>query len=177
MAEVSEATREATRSGGIGESVDRKEDDRLLRGYGRFADDVDPAHGLHMAVGRCPFPHARILSIDVSEAVALEGVEDVLVGREVVERSGPLSVLRPVPDAPSLEFYAMATDVAVFEGHPVVSVAAVSRQVAEDALALIDVDYDPLPHVFDVESAIPRQSGYGLVSFNGRWELHEGAPG
>ncbi len=154
MAEISEATREATRSGGIGQSVDRKEDDRLLRGDGRFADDVDPAHGLHMAVGRCPFPHARILEIDISAALALDGVEDVLVGREVVERSGPLSVLRPVPDAPSLDFYAMATDVAVFEGHPVVSVAAVSRQVAEDALALIDVDYDPLPHVFDVESAM-----------------------
>jgi carbon-monoxide dehydrogenase large subunit len=154
MAEISQATREATRSGGIGSSVDRKEDDRLLRGYGRFADDVDPAHGLHMAVGRCPFPHARILSIDVSAALALDGVEDVLVGRDVVERSAPISVLRPVPDAPSLNFYAMATDVAVFEGHPVVSVAAVSRQVAEDAIALIDVDYDPLPHVFDVESAM-----------------------
>jgi carbon-monoxide dehydrogenase large subunit len=154
MAEISEATRPGVRDGGIGSSVNRKEDDRLLRGEGRFGDDVDPAHGLHMAVGRCPFPHARIVSIDISAALALEGVEDVLVGKDVVERSGPISVLRPVPDAPSLEFHAMATDVAVFEGHPVVSVAAVSRQVAEDAIAVIDVEYEPLPHVFDVDSAM-----------------------
>ncbi|MEA2279703.1 MAG: aerobic carbon-monoxide dehydrogenase large subunit [Solirubrobacteraceae bacterium] len=154
MAEVSEATRPTVRSGVIGSSVDRKEDDRLLRGEGRFGDDIDPAHGLHMAVGRCPFPHARIVSIDISEALRLEGVEDVLVGKDVAERSDPISVLRPVPDAPSLEFRAMATDVAVFEGHPVVSVAAVSRQVAEDAIALIDVEYEPLPHVFDVDAAM-----------------------
>jgi carbon-monoxide dehydrogenase large subunit len=154
MAETFEATRPAVREGGIGSSVNRKEDDRLLRGEGRFADDVDPAHGLHMAVGRCPFPHARIVSVDISAALELEGVEDVLVGRDVAERSGPISVLRPVPDAPPLDFHAMATDVAVFEGHPVVSVAATSRQVAEDAIALIDVEYEPLPHVFDVESAM-----------------------
>ena len=77
MAEVIETTRTDLREGRIGSSVSRKEDDRLLRGEGRFADDVEPGHCLHMAVGRCPFPHARIVSIDVSEAVALEGVEDV----------------------------------------------------------------------------------------------------
>src|ERR1700722_16646262 len=158
MAEVFEATRPAVRETGIGSSVHRKEDDRLLRGEGRFADDVEPGHCLHMAVGRCPFPHARIVSIDTSAALGLEGVEDILVGSEVVRRSDPLSVLRPVPNAPSLDFYAMATDVALFEGHPVVSVAAVSRAVAEDAVALIDIDYDPLPHVFDVESAMDPRS-------------------
>ncbi len=158
MAEVFEATRPDVREGAVGSSVQRKEDDRLLRGEGRFADDVEPGHCLHMAVGRCPFPHARIVSIDISAAIELEGVEDVLVGADVVKRSDPISVLRPVPDAPSLDFYAMATDVAVYEGHPVVSVAAVSRHVAEDALGLIDIDYEPLPHVFDVESAMDPRS-------------------
>ncbi len=128
MAEVFEATRpDRPRDRHRRRAFSRKEDDRLLRGEGRFADDVDPGHCLHMAVGRCPFPHARIVSIDVSAALALEGVEDVLVGADVVRRSDPLSVLRPVPNAPSLDFYAMATDVALFEGHPVVSVVAVSR--------------------------------------------------
>jgi carbon-monoxide dehydrogenase large subunit len=158
MAEVIEITRPDVRERAIGSSLNRKEDDRLLRGEGRFADDVEPGHCLHMAVGRCPFPHARVVSIDVSAALELEGVEDVLVGSEVVKRSDPISVLRPVPDAPSLDFYAMATDVAVFEGHPVVSVAAVSRHIAEDAVSLIDIDYEPLPHVFDVESAMDPRS-------------------
>src|SRR6201989_950300 len=97
-AEVIEVAPPKERERAIGSSVERKEDDRLLRGEGRFADDVEPGHCLHMAVGRCPFPHARIVSIDTSAALALEGVEDVLVGAEVVRRTDPLSVLRPVPN-------------------------------------------------------------------------------
>ena len=54
----------------IGRRVQRREDDRLLRGAGRFVDDLEPAHTLHMAVGRSPFPYARILSVDVSQALA-----------------------------------------------------------------------------------------------------------
>ena len=142
------------RESGIGASVTRREDDRLLRGEGRFTDDIDPAHTLHMAVGRCPFPHARILSVNLSEALALEGVEHILVGREVVRRTQPISVLRPVPGAASLETYAMAAAVALYEGQPVVSVAAVDRYIAEDAIELIEIDYDPLPHVSDVISAM-----------------------
>ena len=61
-----------------------------------------------MAVGRCPFPHARIAEIDVEEASRLPGVHQVLVGREVVERTEPIIVLRPVPGAPDLPYYALA---------------------------------------------------------------------
>jgi carbon-monoxide dehydrogenase large subunit len=147
--------REQTRQGAIGSRAPRVEDDRLLRGEGRFTDDVDPAHALHMAVGRCPFPRARVLSIDVSEALALDGVEQVLVGSEVVARTSPISVLRPVPGAPPLPSYAMATDEAIYEGQPVVSVVATSRYVAEDAIELIVIDYDPLPHVPDVLATEP----------------------
>jgi carbon-monoxide dehydrogenase large subunit len=147
--------REQVRDGAIGARTPRVEDDRLLRGEGRFTDDVDPAHALHMAVGRCPFPRARVLSIDVSEALALDGVEQVLVGGEVVARTSPISVLRPVPGAPPLPNYAMACDEAVYEGQPVVSVVAVDRYVAEDAIELIVIDYDPLPHVSDVLSEEP----------------------
>jgi carbon-monoxide dehydrogenase large subunit len=94
------------------------------------------------------------VSIDISAALELDGVEDILVGRDVVERSDSIGVLRPVPNAPDLNFYAMATDVAVFEGHPVVSVVAATRHIAEDAVALVDVDYEPLPHIFDVDAAM-----------------------
>jgi|SRR5579862_581384 len=153
-----EATEIDVQKGTIGVSVARKEDDRLLRGAGRFGDDVQPGHCLHLAVARCPFPHARIASIDVTQAAALDGVEDILLGSDVVSGSDPISVLRPVPDAPSLNFFAMATDVALFEGHPVASVVAVSRHIAEDAVALIEVDYEPLEHVFDVESAMDPRS-------------------
>lgn len=138
----------------IGRSMPRKEDERLLRGDGRFADDVQYAHQLEMAVGRCPFPHARIRSIDVSQALKLDGVKHVLTGAEVKALSDPLTVLRPVPGAPSLPYYALVQDVATHEGQAVVSVVATSRAIAEDALELIDIDYEPLPHVSDALDAL-----------------------
>jgi carbon-monoxide dehydrogenase large subunit len=141
-------------SGIIGSSVARKEDDRLLRGDGRFTDDVEPAHLLHMAVGRCPYPHARIVRVDTERARALEGVKHILVGADVRAATEPLTVLRPVPGAPALPYYALAQDVATHEGQAVVSVVATSRHVAEDALELIDIDYEPLPHVVDVLAAL-----------------------
>ena len=134
---------------GIGASAPRKEDDRLLQGDGRFTDDVEPARALHVAVGRCPFPHAQIASIDAGEAERLPGVRQVLLGPEVAARTEPISVLRPVPGAPTLPFYALAGEVCAFEGHPVVSVAAETRQIAEDAVELVEIDYEPLPHVSD----------------------------
>jgi carbon-monoxide dehydrogenase large subunit len=148
------AERDAVKEGGIGAWIPRKEDDRLLRGDGRFTDDVDLPHTLHMAVLRCPFPHARIGAIDTADAERLPGVRQVLVGRDIARLSRPITVLRPVPGVPDLRFFALAQDVAAFEGQPVVSVVATSRAVAEDALDLIDVDFDPLPHVSDVIEAV-----------------------
>jgi len=138
----------------IGTDVPRKEDDRLLRGAGQFVDDVNRAHIVEMAVGRCPYPHARIRSIDVSAALALDGVYDVLTGADVARRTEPIGILRPVPGAPVIPHYALAVDVATYEGQPVVSVAARSRHVAEDAVELIEIDYEPLPHVSNVADAL-----------------------
>ncbi len=140
--------------GVLGAAVPRKEDDRLLQGDGRFTDDVDPAHSLHMAVGRCPFPHARIESIDIAPAVAMPGVHGVYTGADVAARTEPLSVLRPVPGAVDLPFYALAAEVCVFEGQPVVSVVADSRQIAEDAIEAVWIDYEPLAHVSDTLAAL-----------------------
>lgn len=138
----------------IGVSVPRKEDERLLRGDGQFTDDVQPAHLLEMAVGRCPYPRARIVSIDVSAAAQVDGVRHILVGTDVRARSEPLTVLRPVPGAPKLPYYALAQDVAAHEGQPVVSVVATSRHIAEDAIDLVEIVYEPLPHVTDTTEAL-----------------------
>jgi carbon-monoxide dehydrogenase large subunit len=138
----------------LGTMAPRKEDDRLLRGEGQFADDIDPAQTAEMAVGRCPYPHARITSVTVSAALELGGVLEVLTSAEVAARAGPIKILRPVPGAPAIPHYALARDVATYEGQPVVCVAATSRHIAEDALDLIDIEYEPLPHVSDVISAL-----------------------
>ena len=138
----------------LGTWVPRKEDDRLLRGAGQFTDDVDRPHAAEIAVGRSPYPHARIASINVSAALELDGVLQVITGAEVAARTGPIRILRPVPGAPAIPHYALAQETATYEGQPVVSVAATSRHVAEDALELIEIEYEPLPHVSDVISAL-----------------------
>jgi carbon-monoxide dehydrogenase large subunit len=142
------------RAGVIGTSVPRKEDERLLRGDGRFTDDVDPARVLHMAVARCPYPHARVVRVDTDAARRLDGVVHLLTGADVRAATEPLTVLRPVPGAPQLPYYALAQDVATHEGQAVVSVVATSRHVAEDALELVEIEYEPLPHVVDVLAAL-----------------------
>ncbi len=138
----------------LGTDAPRKEDDRLLRGEGQFTDDVDRARTAEMAVGRCPYPHARIVRVDASAALELPGVFQVITGAEAAARSGPIRILRPVPGAPVIPHYALAERVATYEGQPVVSVAATSRHVAEDALDAIEIEYEPLPHVTDVISAL-----------------------
>ena len=138
----------------LGTVTARKEDDRLLRGEGQFTDDVDRRHTAEIAVARCPYPHARIVRVDASAALGVHGVLQVITGAEVAARTGPIRILRPVPGAPVIPHYALAERVATYEGQPVVSVAAVSRHVAEDALEEIEIEYEPLPHVTDVSSAL-----------------------
>jgi len=138
----------------VGTTVPRKEDGRLLKGAGHFTADVDPSNVVEMAVGRCPFPHAKIAAIDTSPAVAADGVLQVLTGPEVAGRSGAIGILRPVPGAPQIPHFALAQGVAVYEGQPVFTVVATSRHLAEDAVELVRVDYEPLPHVADVAAAM-----------------------
>jgi carbon-monoxide dehydrogenase large subunit len=152
MAELVEV--EVQKEGAIGGRMRRVEDERLVRGMGRFTDDVDPPRLAHVAFARCPYPRAAIASIDVSEAWKVDGVLDILVPDDVLGVTDPISILRPIPDAPRVMPYGLAKEVALYEGMPVVSVCATSRYIAEDAVGLIDIEYDPLPHVSDVEAAL-----------------------
>lgn len=157
MTEILETPRVAPpveRRSWIGERLERHEDERLLRGLGRFTDDVELPRALHMAVGRSPFARARIVSLDASRALELDGVAAVLTGEDVATRTLPLTVLRPLPGVPGLPFYAIALDVALWEGQPVVSVVARDRYLAEDALDLVEIEYEPLPHVVQAEEAL-----------------------
>lgn len=138
----------------IGHSVPRKEDDRLLQGGGQFVDDVSLPHQLEMAILRCPFPHAKITRLNVEAAATHPGVVEILVGAHIAELTQPLTVLRPVPGAPKLAYYALAVDRALHEGQPVASIVARTRAEAEDALELIEIEYESLDHLMDVERAL-----------------------
>ncbi|GAB6876541.1 molybdopterin cofactor-binding domain-containing protein [Thermaerobacter litoralis] len=141
----------ATRT--FGQSIPRNEDPRLLTGRGLYVDDVHLPGMLHAAVLRSPHAHARIRRIDTARARALPGVHAVWTNQDLGPLAGPLPLLIPHPALRARTQYALAPGVVRHVGEPVALVVAESRYVAEDALDLIDVEYEPLPAVVDLEEA------------------------
>jgi 2-furoyl-CoA dehydrogenase large subunit len=135
----------------IGAPVERHEDERLLTGRGRYIDDLAPVAGLrHAAILRSPHPHARIRGIDAAKAEQLPGVTGVLTGAQIATVAGVIpSVVRS-----KVRYQVCATTKARYAGEPVAVVVAENRYIAEDALELIEVDYEPLPGVAWLEDAV-----------------------
>jgi len=131
----------------IGKSIKRVEDPRLLTGKGKFIDDVVVRNMAHVALLRSPFAHARIKSIDISKAQALPGVIIVVTGKSMAETTGP-TVSFSSPPVPQ---YVIAVDKVRHVGEAVAAVVAEDRYIAEDALDLIEVEYEELPVVSDIE--------------------------
>jgi 2-furoyl-CoA dehydrogenase large subunit len=134
----------------VGRSLKRKEDPRLLTGRGKFTDDVRLPNMKHAAILRSPYPHANIKGIDVTKAAKAPGVRGILTGEDVEKMSQPFPVGVPVPP----KYYCLAIDRVRFVGEPVAVVIADDRYLAEDATDLIEVDYEPLPVVVDIEEAV-----------------------
>jgi len=130
---------EAEEIRGIGHSVKRKEDDRLIRGRGNFIDDITLPGMLHMAILRSPFAHATIKGIDTSRAGALPGVIAVVTGELMAQHN-----LAWMPTLSYDTQAVLATDKVRFQGQEVAAVVATDAYIAKDALELIDVDYEPL---------------------------------
>ena len=140
-----------------GASVPRLEDAALLRGEGRYVDDIRLPNMLHAAFVRSPHAHAAIRGIDKTEALALPGVHAVLTLEDLRPhlRNDRLVVGLPSPSyKQERNRPALAGDETVHVGEPVAIVVADSRYVAEDAVALVGVDYDPLPAVADCRGAL-----------------------
>ncbi|MGD9765935.1 MAG: xanthine dehydrogenase family protein molybdopterin-binding subunit [Candidatus Binatia bacterium] len=138
----------------VGASVRRTEDARLTTGRGQFVDDVELPRMAEAAILRSPHPHAKILRIDATRALQLPGVYGVLTGRELAEVAGPQPVVwHLIPGQRETYTHAMAVDRVRWVGQAVAAVAARDRYIAEDAVALIDVEYELLPVVPDLESA------------------------
>jgi CO/xanthine dehydrogenase Mo-binding subunit len=138
--------------GFAGKSIPRKEDERLVQGLGVFADDVK-RHGMgYVHFVRSPYAHARISSVDVSAAEALEGVYGTLTPDEVVEHTDPFFELT-TPPGNEIKDYCLAVDKVRHVGDPVVAVVAATRELARDAAELVEVEYEPLPALVDARRA------------------------
>jgi carbon-monoxide dehydrogenase large subunit len=140
----------------LGTRVLRKEDPALLTGEARYTDDLVVPGALHLALLRSPYAHARITGVDVSGALALDGVVAAYSGADLHDLWGaPMPCAWPVtPDMKNPPHYPVAPDVAHYVGDAVAVVLARSHSGARDALDAIVVDYEPLPAVIDLEEAL-----------------------
>ncbi|PYN61952.1 MAG: xanthine dehydrogenase [Candidatus Rokuibacteriota bacterium] len=146
----------------FGAAVKRREDPRFLRGEGRFVDDVTLPSMLHAAFVRSPHAHARITRIHIAAAKALRGVVAVFTHADLERWMKPLPLFGAAPPglAAAVTFdlrqapqFALCRDRARHVGEIVAMVVAESRARAEDAAALIEVEWDPLPPVVDMVRA------------------------
>jgi carbon-monoxide dehydrogenase large subunit len=140
----------------VGEALLRKEDARLLTGQGRYVENLQPLGTVHAYIVRSPYAHARINSVDVSKALAADGVVAAFAGADLEGAwAEGLPCFWPVSDDIKIpKHFPLATDRARYVGDGVAVVVAESRAAAKDAAELVEVDYEPLPAVTDVEAAL-----------------------
>ena len=135
--------------GGIGHRVRRHEDKRFIEGRGNYLDDFTLPGMLHMAILRSPVAHARIKTIDTSAASAVDGVVAVVTGELMAQHN-----LAWMPTLSGDTQAVLVTDKVRYQGQEIAAVIATDRYIAEDALELIDVDYETLPPITTPQQAL-----------------------
>ncbi|WP_017606035.1 aerobic carbon-monoxide dehydrogenase large subunit [Nocardiopsis alkaliphila] len=145
----------------------RKEDPRLVRGRGRYVDDVQLPGMLHLAILRSPVAHARIVSVDTSAAEAHPKVKAVVTGEALAEKG-----LAWMPTLSNDVQAVLATDKVRFQGQEVAFVVAEDHYSARDALELIDVEYDLLDPVVDARTALAEGSPVIRDDLEGKTDNH-----
>jgi CO/xanthine dehydrogenase Mo-binding subunit len=138
----------------IGKRTIRPDGVDKVTGRAAYASDAQMPAMLWGKVLRSPHPHARIRSIDTSKAEALPGVKAVMTSADIVDFPIDKSVMLGIQDMRWMCRNVMARDKALFAGHPVAAVAATTEKIAAKALELIEVDYEVLPWVIEIEDAI-----------------------
>src|SRR5262249_12341727 len=152
----------------FGAVVRRREDPRLLTGRGRYVDDIDLRGLAHVALLRSPHAHARIGRLDVAAARRAPGVRAVVTGADLgagarvpsldAETAPPRLTARIALSVRHASPELLCRERVRYVGESVAAVVADSRALAEDALELIEVDYEPLPAVVDPEAALAAES-------------------
>jgi aerobic carbon-monoxide dehydrogenase large subunit len=137
----------------VGKRIKRTEDPRLIKGLAHYVDDIRLPDTLHVAFVRSMYAHARINGIDTTAAANSPGVVAVYTGKDIAEKVGPVPCAAALPDLKVPDYRVLATGKALFVGHPIAAVVATDKYAARDAVDLIEVDYEELPVVVDVEAA------------------------
>ena len=150
----------------FGAALKRKEDPRLITGQGTYVEDVTLTGMLHMVLVRSPLAHALIKSIDTTEALKSPGVIAVFTGEDLAEELGSLPCGWVVPDTKEVPHPPLAVDRVRYVGDAVVAVLAESAAQASDGASVVDVEYEELDAVIDMNDALA----------DGAVQLHEDAP-
>jgi len=140
----------------VGARIKRTEDPRLLTGRGSFVDDRQTAHALHVAFRRSDHAHARIVAIDTARAQAVPGVVAVITAQDLEGSFQPIKATSRMAGYYATPILPLARNKVRYVGEPVVAVVAESRYLAEDALELIAIEFEPLPVAVDPEHAVHR---------------------
>jgi CO/xanthine dehydrogenase Mo-binding subunit len=144
---------ETNGGGWVGKGLARKEDNRLLRGRGKFVDDIKLRDMLYLKFVRSPYAHAKVTSLVTSAAESVPGVVCTLTGAEIAKQTNPFIELGPDPFA-RIKDYPLAISKVRYQGEPVAAIVATSPQVADDAAELVQVEYESLEVVIDGEEAL-----------------------
>ncbi len=137
----------------LGQELPRREDPRLLRGLGRFHDDIVLPGALHAAFVRSPHAAAHIVAIDTAAARALPGVAAVLTGADIARLAGPLRLAPPIEGLCPVSMPPMPVAAVRMVGDPVAVVLASSSTLAEEAAELVAVTWEPTPAVASIAAA------------------------
>jgi carbon-monoxide dehydrogenase large subunit len=134
----------------------RKEDPALLTGEAKYTNDLNIPGALHLALVRSPYAHARILSVDLSAALAMPGVVAAYSGADLMSLwAAPMPSAWPVtPDMKNPAHYPVATGKVTYMGDGVACVLATSEAAARDAVEAVVVEYEALPAIIDVDDAL-----------------------
>jgi carbon-monoxide dehydrogenase large subunit len=143
----------------IGRRVVRPNARRLTEGRGTYVDDVELPRMAHVVYLRSPHAHARVVSVDVTAAHAMPGVIAIVDGARLAQVCAPfVGTLSHMVGMRSAPQYAIAIDRACWQGEAVLAIVADTRALAEDAVETIVVEWEPLPAVADMETALAPQT-------------------
>jgi xanthine dehydrogenase molybdopterin-binding subunit B len=154
----------------IGKNTIRPDGAEKVTGRAAYAADTNMPGMIWGKVLRSPHPHARIISINTAKAEAHPGVKAVVTHKDVVDFPLDKSVMLGIQDMRWMCRNIMAREKALFHGHPIAAIAAISEKVAAEALQLIEVEYEVLPWVIDAEDAIKPDAPilHDFIKFDGK---------
>src|SRR2546430_17013518 len=163
----------------LGARIKRREDPRLITGTATYVDDIMLPGLLHVIFVRSPHAHAKVTAVDTEAARRAPGVAAVWTGEDVAARCGPLPIGPRIRDMKVPKRYPLVIDGVVRHvGDPVAVVVATDLAAARDAADLVEVTYEPLAAVIDVEAAMPADSPliHPDLGTNARFPVDSGSP-